>query len=318
MRLIDWREASPAALNDVWREQVTRWNERLSWDSAGNWAEVEIERRAGRLPGLILLDDQRVYGWTFFLVHRDTLQIGGFEADSSSSTRTLLDAVLATGSPSIAPEGVMLFAFSAAPGLVPALVARGFDIAPYRYLVRDVADAHAPNGTMPWTVEAATGLPRLLAHAYGEPELTRPFARQGTEGEWREYAGQLLGSAACGTFDARLSAARFAPDGSLAGAIVTTVVGPATAHIAQVVVSPDQRGKGTASALLHEVIARTRQAGLERVSLLVSEHNAGARRLYQRAGFGETASFVSAGRRPTIRPVAVGAHTSTTSHDVSL
>ena len=307
MRLIDWREASPAALNDAWRDQVTRWNERLSWDSAANWAEVEIERRAGRLPGLILLDDQRVYGWTFFLLHRNTLQIGAFEADSSASTRTLLDAVLATGSPSVAPEGVLLFAFSAAPGLVPGLVARGFDTAPYRYLVRDVADARPPACTMPWSIEAATQLPSLLARAYGEPELTRPFARQGTDAEWREYAGQLLASAACGTFDAGLSAARFAPDGHLAAAVVTTIVGPGTAHIAQVVVSPDERGKGTANALLHEVIAKCRQAGLERVSLLVSEHNPGARHLYQRAGFAETASFVSAGRRPTMRAVTVGA-----------
>ena len=297
MRLIDWREADAATLAHIWTAQAARWAVHLSWDSAGNWADVETQRRAGRLPGLILLDGATVVAWSFFLIHQDTLQIGAFEADSSEATRLLLDAVLSTVDDEMTPAGAILFAFSAAPGLVPALVARGFETEPYLHLVREVADARAALDTLPWRASAMTQLPELLARAYGPPTVTRPFARRGKMEEWEEYAGQLLGSAACGVFEPELSAASVSADGSLEAAIITTLVGPGTAHVAQVVVDPARRGRGLAEAMLGEVIARTKRLGYDRVSLLVSVHNTGAVRLYSRLGFSETASFVSAGRR---------------------
>ncbi|HEX7942972.1 MAG TPA: N-acetyltransferase [Gemmatimonadaceae bacterium] len=296
MQLLDWREADQDLLSDIWTCQIDRWQDRLSWDSASNWAAVEAERRSGRLPGLILLDDSGVHGWTFFLVHHDTLQIGAFESASSAASRLLLDGALETVSSDIAPAGALLFAFSAAPGLVPALVARGFETEPYRYLVRDVSRVFPPSGQMAWTIDTTVQLPRLLADAYGEPRLTRPFVRHGSDSEWREYCAQLLASSACGTFDASLSTSSLAPDGSLDGAIVVTVVSPRTAHIAQVAVAPKARGRRLASAMMAEVLAKVAYAGFEQVSLLVSGRNARALRLYERAGFAERATFISAGR----------------------
>lgn len=297
MRLIDWREADAATLAHIWTAQAARWAVHLSWDSADNWAHVEAQRRAGNLPGLILLEGATVVAWSFFLIHQDTLQIGAFEADSSEATRVLLDAVLSTVDEAMTPSGAMLFAFSAAPGLVPALVARGFETEPYLHLVREVADARPALDTLPWRASAMPQLPWLMARAYGPPAVTRPFARRGLPDEWEEYAAQLLGSAACGIFEPELSASRVSTDGVLDAAIVTTLVGPGTAHVAQVVVDPAQRGRGLAEAMLLEVLARTKRLGYDRVSLLVSVRNAGAVRLYTRLGFGETASFVSAGRR---------------------
>lgn len=297
MRLIDWREADPATLQHIWPAQAARWATHLSWDSSGNWADVEAQRRAGNLPGLILLDGARVVAWTFFILHQDTLQIGAFEADSSDATRTLLDAVLSTADDEMAPSGAILFAFSAAPGLVPALVARDFETEPYLHLVREVANAGPALDTLPWRASAMQQLPSLLARAYGAPTVTRPFARRGLEQEWEEYAAQLLGSAACGVFEPDLSASWVSPDGVLDAAIITTLVGPGTAHAAQVVVDPSRRGRGLGESMLQEVVARTWRLGLDRVSLLVSVRNAGAVRLYSRMGFAETASFVSAGRR---------------------
>ncbi|MBS1818548.1 MAG: GNAT family N-acetyltransferase [Acidobacteria bacterium] len=296
MPLFDWRDLDPDLLNEVWAEQEARWSERLCWDSRPNWTQVEQERASGRLPGLALVEGRRVTGWCFFLVHQDTLQIGGFEAESSAATRTLLDGVLHMVDPHVAPSGAMLFAFSGAPGLAPALAARGFDIEPYLYLVRDLASAREVHTALEWNIDAAAQLPVLLAAAYGEPSPARPFARHGLMTEWREYAAQLLGSTACGWFEPALSAASFAPDGRLEAAVVTTMIRHDTAHIAQVAVDPGRRGGGMATSMLQAVCARAHARKVERLSLLVSERNLSARRLYDHLGFHETASFTAAGR----------------------
>lgn len=296
MSLYDWRDVDAALLTPVWAEQTARWSERLFWDARRNWTQVEAERLAGRLPGMVLLEGREVAAWTFFLLHHGTLQIGGFESSSSSATRALLDAVLQAVDPHLAPSGAMLFAFSSAPGLVPALVARGFETEPYAYLVRETNAVRATRAEAPWDLSAAAQLPSLLARSYGPPAVTRPFVRQGTMGEWREYALQLLGSEACGAFEPNLSAAWTGEDGDLQGAVVTTIIGPGTAHIAQVAVDPRQRGTGLAGRMLDSVVERARADRMDRVTLLVSEQNTVARHLYERRGFHEAATFIAAGR----------------------
>lgn len=303
MSLFDWRDVDASLLTPVWAEQTARWSQRLFWDARHSWTQVEAERVAGRLPGMVLLEGREVAAWTFFLLHQNTLQIGGFESSSSTATRTLLDAVLHTVDPQLAPAGAMLFAFSSAPGLVPALVARGFDTEPYAYLIRETNAVRPIRAEAPWDLSAAVQLPGLLASAYGPPALTRPFVRHGSMSEWREYAAQLLGSDACGAFEPGLSASWFDAAGHLQGAVVTTIVGPGTAHIAQVAVDPRQRGGGIASRMLDSVVERVRADGLDRVTLLVSERNTTARHLYERHGFHEAATFIAAGRRvPNLEP----------------
>ena len=303
MRLADWREIDSATVAPLWREQTARWNGKLGWDSTATWAQVETQRRAGNLPGLILVDSRGICGWTFFLVHRGTLQIGALESDSPVSTEVLLDAVLSTAEPSIAPGGVMLFAFSDAPGILPALADRGFITESYLYLVHDLANAHRSGSAFSWSPAASAQMPSLLARAYEHPVLTRPFARQGTAAEWQEYAAQLLAFDACGRFEPDLSATRMSSDDTLAGAIVTTVIGPKTAHLAQVVVDPTQQGRGLGAAILRDVNAKVKRAGFERVSLLVSGNNRAAVRLYSGSGFAGSERFISAGRGPVLTGV---------------
>jgi ribosomal protein S18 acetylase RimI-like enzyme len=299
MSLLDWRDVDAALLTPVWAEQTARWSQRLFWDAHHNWAQVEAERLAGRLPGMVLLEGRDVAAWAFFLVHQGTLQIGGFESNSSAATRTLLDAVLHAVDPELAPSGAVLFAFSSAPGLVPALVARGFGTERYEYLVRETSVVRPVRAGLPWDMQAAVELPSLLARSYGPPEVTRPFVRHGTIDEWREYSAQLLGSIGCGAFEPNLSASSIDHDGRLHGAIVTTLIGPGTAHIAQVAVDPAQRGSGLAGRMLDAVVERVRAEGLDRVTLLVSERNTAARHLYNRRGFHDAATFIAAGRAAT-------------------
>ncbi len=51
------------------------------------------------------------------------------------------------------------------------------------------------------------------------------------------------------------------------------------------------QGKGIGTRLLHRAIARVKEKGFRRVTLLVSEDNSRARRLYEREGFVEEGVF---------------------------
>ena len=55
-------------------------------------------------------------------------------------------------------------------------------------------------------------------------------------------------------------------------------------YIGQLAVAPEHRGRGLALALLHEAFRRDAAAGLPETSLSVDGENAGARRLYEKAG----------------------------------
>jgi ribosomal protein S18 acetylase RimI-like enzyme len=61
--------------------------------------------------------------------------------------------------------------------------------------------------------------------------------------------------------------------------------GRQTAHVTDVYVRPEARRRGVGQALLAELIAPAREAGLGHVSLEVLVHNTEARRLYERLGF---------------------------------
>ena len=66
---------------------------------------------------------------------------------------------------------------------------------------------------------------------------------------------------------------------------VSTAEGGPAGHLEDLVVRPECRGRGIGSRLLAYAIGRSRAAGLRRLILLTDGDNAGAQRLYERAGF---------------------------------
>src|SRR5918912_1094344 len=61
--------------------------------------------------------------------------------------------------------------------------------------------------------------------------------------------------------------------------------GRRTAHVTDIYVRPEGRGRGIGRALLSGLVEPARAAGLEHVSLEVLVRNTEARRLYDRLGF---------------------------------
>jgi ribosomal protein S18 acetylase RimI-like enzyme len=310
MTPVDWRFLSSEDAGRLHDAEAARWLSALHWDTRPALARIEFARLAGTLPGLVARDEQgTVRGWTFYLVHEGVLQVGAFVADSSLATVTLLDALIRAPD-AAAASAIMLFVFSDAPDLIEHLTARGFAVERYRYLRADLMDrAPAPSASttidLPmvpfdpsaWRPAQWDTVAALLRRAYASDATTRPFARGGTPREWLEYVGQLVTTNACGSFFPEASVT--VPGASAAeldGATLLTRLTADTAHVAQIAVAPDARRRALARRLLTASLDAARAAGCVRATLLVSERNAAAGRLYEAMRFEQVAAFVSASR----------------------
>lgn len=304
---VDWREADRGRLAALYAAEIRRWSDVLGWDTASSWDHIELGRRLGTVSGLLALDaDGAIAGWTFFLRHHDVLQVGGFLAASEDATAALLDGIFASDTAARA-RSVTFFAFTDAPGLTGALAHRGLTVVRYTYLAKPlIVEPHTPSLDLrPWRADDA--IAGLLASAYPMADDGRPFAPRGTADEWREYVGQIVNASGCGTI--MPDASFVAPNGPdrLAGMILVTRLAAATAHVAQVAVEPGTERRGVGRLLIGAACASAREAGCTRMTLLVDDRNARARRLYEHAGFVAVAGFVSAGSCQPVRLTSVAA-----------
>ena len=304
MILRDWREADPAAVNACYERERQHWLDGLSWDTTWTWATVEQARFARGLPGFLATDDAgRVEGWTFYVVDDGVLHIGGLVANSDAATRSLLDGVL-HGSRQTGAEATACFVLDRAAGLAGALEHHGFRVEQFQYLslalthsdasgVRLTPEDRAAHACVPdaWR-DGDLGRVAALLDASYEADAGRHFA---PTGNWEKYTTGLVEQAGCGVFDTTLTRV-VRGDSGLRGAVLVTTVSPSTAHIAQIAVHPDSRGRGLASHLLREAADRSAWAGKTELTLLVSEQNEAARRLYAALGFTQKATFLAARR----------------------
>jgi ribosomal protein S18 acetylase RimI-like enzyme len=315
MILRDWREADPAAVHACYERERQHWLDGLSWDTTWTWATVEQARFARGLPGFLAINDAGgVDGWTFYVVDDNVLHIGGLVADSDAATRSLLDGVL-HGSEQTGAEATACFVLDRASGLGASLEQHGFAVERFLYLSVPLVDggglplppsheASADHGSPgeggqledrvaldAWRDGDLERVAALLAASYA-PHAGRHFA---PTGNWEKYTTGLVEQAGCGVFDATLTRV-VRGDAGVRAAVLVTTVSPSAAHIAQIAVHPDWRGRGFASHLLRDAAERSVKAGKTELTLLVSEQNETARRLYASMGFAQKATFLAARR----------------------
>jgi len=299
MILRDWREADPAAMRACYERERQHWLDGLSWDTTWTWATVEQARFARGLPGFLAIDSAgRVQGWTFYVLDDGMLHIGGLVAESEAAMRVLLDGVL-HGSDQSGADATACFVLDRAAGLSAALEDHGFAVERFHYLslpLQPGGDGAQPDDQVPvldaWRDGDLETVAALLRSSYA-PGAGRHFA---PTGNWEKYATGLVEQAGCGVFDTSLTRIVRA-DAGLQGAVLVTTVSASTAHVAQLVVHPECRGRGLASRLVRDAANRSAIAGKTELTLLVGEGNDPARRLYAAMGFTAKATFVAARRQ---------------------
>lgn len=305
MKLQDWRDADEREVAELYGAETLRWRERLGWDTSPSWAIVETGRRLGHVPGWIARNAEgAVMGWTYYILHDLTLQIGGLVSRRPSVARELLDAALGGPEASMA-RALSCFIFPDSEGVASALSRLRFSVRDTLYLAKPLDGPPLPvrqGAPVPrrWRDTDLAPVVRLLAASYEGVPGAACFAPGGRREEWAHYTTQLVHTPACGRFEPSLSFCVAEPgpiDASrIAAGVLTTRLSPETAHIAQVAVDPTHRRRGLAERLMAEVCVAAKVSGAREVTLMVDAGNSAARALYARAGFVERARFLY-GRR---------------------
>jgi GNAT superfamily N-acetyltransferase len=283
------------------------WRHELGWEVRQAWAGIEPGRAAGCLPGLLVVDDAgRPQGWACYLRHGDMLQVAMLVADKPETTEALLAGILQSD-PARAARGCAVFVRDAAPGLAAALVRAGFDVGTYRYRSRPLESPPGPvvMDARAWQASDVLPMSRLCGRAYHEAIDVRAFAPDGTAAQWLDYVRTLVNGAGCGSLLPVASLVVPGRAGGFEAGILTTDLGPGTAHIAQVVVDPDARGRGLGRALVTSAMARSAALGFGRITLLVADTNRAARGLYDSLGFETAHAFIAATRQGLKKPTQV-------------
>jgi ribosomal protein S18 acetylase RimI-like enzyme len=328
----DWRDVAPGEIATLMEIERRRWIDALRWDMTASFAIIEQGRRAGHVPGWIARDARGVaHGWSYYILHDGTLQIGGVVATRPAVARRLIDAIMHSTEADLARR-VSCFLFPEGPSIASAFERQRFALSETRYLGKSlerdddrrgvslsmlsttpVRNEHVANDgardaramtIRPWRDTDLAPTVRLLAAAYRGVPGASCFAPDGGLDQWAQYAGQLTRVPACGAFDPALSfVAAGASPAELLGVVMGTRLSDDTAHIAQIAVAPSARRSGLARQLLAASFAAASAASLTSVTLMVDAGNAAASSLYADLGFLERARFLY-GRRAARTRVA--------------
>ena len=132
----------------------------------------------------------------------------------------------------------------------------------------------------------------LLRRAYRSEDADL-FAPGNDPAEWERYVRNLVAYTGCGSFNPAVSSV--VRDGHEVRAVaIVTEIDAGIAHLVQLAVDPVRRGSGLGRVLLERVCRELSERGYRAVTLMVAASNARARRLYEEAGFTQTATFVAA------------------------
>lgn len=275
------------------RRELLRRGERIR----AEWPEEAVrDLRTGALDGFVLdREGPRAFG---ILSRREGRGFGHIhtlfpDEPASESVVPLLRGMIA-GLPSGVHRvdfGVSGVPEGAAPGLNVAIAADpAFEIVERFRLVRPVTLANPP-GSAPWPDGYALRpsediVPERLAEVdwaafQGSPDAA--FLADSPEGNHRLLAGVLAGQ--IGRFLPEASFAVLAPEGSVAGFLLTIEESPRVGLFADLAVHPAHRRRGLARGLLTQGLRALLALGHGEAGLWVTATNEPARNLYERLGF---------------------------------
>jgi len=299
----DWRTARVEALHPLYAREGAWWSRHLGWEMDDAWAEIETARHAGRLPGVVIGDaTDAARGLAFCFIDDGVAQLGPVVCDAAEDALPLVAGALEQARRAGA-RAASYFGPSRGPYLERALVDAGFTVERHAYLARDLRDLEpAPDSGGPdvrlyenWSGDLVAPTAVLLQAAYGSDGAH--FARDGRLDQWHRYVRSLVDHTGCGRLDPASTLA-WREGQRVMGLALVTRIGPGIAHLAQLAVHPDARGRGRGGALLDAAMACARAAGCVRMTLLVDESSARARRVYDLCGFTPAGLFLSASLSP--------------------
>jgi ribosomal protein S18 acetylase RimI-like enzyme len=277
LEILDLRHFTARQLRPLLEQEAEVWNARLRWDYRSS-TELLLQYLDSRiLPGFVALDRGRICGFCFCVYEGHKAVIGDIYASRSESSLLFDDGILPP-----------IFASSITPGTELHTFRRLF-------LERDLlAPAEAqPTPTFPPGIELCRWSPtfynptaELIQHAYvGHLDANINDQYRTVAGSQR-FLHNIIRFPGCGTFDPDSSfVLRERRSNTLIAVILCSRVAPDAAHITQLCVAPNYRGRRLGETLLRLTLRHLPTRSYRFITLTVSENNDSALHLYNATGF---------------------------------
>jgi len=303
VEILDLRHFSATSLRPLLDAESRQWSERLEWDYRAS-ADLLLQYLDSRvLPGYVAIENGRIAGYLFCVYEEHKAVIGDVfavapqhsEATATDIELRLLESLieLLQNSPGVDriesqlllhPHGQHANAFRAG----------GFEIYRRLFMRLDLtasplaADTPLPDGISmrPWHEDDFSAAAHLISSAY-QGHLDSHINDQ-----YRTVAGSLrflhniVRFPGCGLFDSAASRVLFRTGSNEVVAILLcSRVREDVAHITQLCVANQERGRGLGRILIENSAAQLRARGFRALTLTVTEANENAVALYRHAGF---------------------------------
>lgn len=315
--ILDLRHFSANSLRPLLEREIALWDERLRWDYRAS-ADLLLQYLDSRiLPGYVALEEGRVSGYAFCIYEQNKAVIGdAFAIAGRDGTPTanevelrLLDHIveLLTNSPGVDRiEAQLLLHPHEAHASVFA--SAGFEIFPRLFMERPLKPGFAGQGfagpggddldgstaySLPaglelrgWRDDDFTAAGRLIAACYERHLDSRINDQYCSVAGSLRFLHNVVRFPGCGVFDGSSSRV-IVRSGTkeLAGMLLCSRVRGDVAHITQICVAPEHRGRGLATTLLKASAAELRHRRYSTLTLTVTEGNSEAVSLYRKQRF---------------------------------
>jgi ribosomal protein S18 acetylase RimI-like enzyme len=308
LEILDLRHFSAASLRPLLEAESRLWSERFEWDYRAS-ADLLLQYLDSRvLPGYVAIENGRVAGYLFCVYEERKAVIGDVfaialqnsEASATGIELRLLESLieLLQHSPGVErvesqlllhPHGMHAGVFRAA----------GFEIYRRFFMRLDLSGKLAAAPALPegivmrsWHEDDFNAAAHLISASY-QGHLDSHINDQ-----YRSVAGSLrflhniVRFPGCGLFDAACSRVLLrSGSNEMIGILLCSRVREDVAHVTQLCVAREHRGKGLGGLLIDTCAAHLQGQRFRALTLTVTEANQGAVSLYRRVGFESTHSF---------------------------
>lgn len=310
LEILDLRHFSAASLRSLLEAEARVWSERLEWDyrPSANLLLQYLDSRI--LPGYVAVESGRISGYVFCVYEEHKAVIGDVFASlpqNSELTTTRVESKLLENliellknSPGIDriesqlllhPHGELSAPFQAA----------GFDIHKRFFMRRDLKSslpaAMAPPlpadlEMRPWREEDFNTAARLISASYNGHLDSHINDQYRTVAGSLRFLHNIVRFPGCGYFDASTSRVVIRRStNELAGLVLCSRVREDVAHITQLCVAKEDRGRRLARVLIEDCAASLKSKGFRALTLTVTAGNENAVWLYRGADFQITHNF---------------------------
>ncbi|MDR3744672.1 MAG: GNAT family N-acetyltransferase [Acidobacteriaceae bacterium] len=317
IEVLDLRHFSARQLRPLLEREAEAWRDRLLWDYRSS-TELLLQYLESRiLSGFVALDRGRICGYTFCVfegykaIIGDAFAVGHRSMDDSDVTQILLIHMLEMlrNTPGVDRVESQLLLFDAGrfarifaepvftvyprlflecnlSGYRAALAARSRLSAQGSAQQADSREAPADLELRSWEAMDYQSAGELVYASYiGHTDAQINDQYCSLHGSLR-FLHNIVRFPGCGVFEASFSwTLRERRSGALVGMVLCSRVGVKVAHITQICVAQDYRGRGLGRLLLQRCLESLLRAGFETATLTVTEENEQALRLYQQFGF---------------------------------